>query len=79
MQASLCTAKNIQTYFVDGILPAPGTVCQPDQVLYSAETVAETLEPLANVTKRAIEHTDDARLLAAVKRLSKNSRIGQRF
>ena len=27
---STCTAKNVNAYFTNGTLPAPGTVCQPD-------------------------------------------------
>ena len=76
-QASLCTAKNIQAYFRDGVLPSAGTVCSPDQVLFTNETTVQTLEPLlANVTKRA--YSDDAHLLRAITHLSKNVRFGRR-
>lgn len=67
-QPSLCTAKTIRSYFVNGTLPEPGTICEPDVKLFSEETLDEVLAPLANLTKRSFG-TEDAMLLTAVKSL----------
>ncbi|KAK7433295.1 hypothetical protein QQZ08_000233 [Neonectria magnoliae] len=37
-QASLCTAKAVRAYFVDGRLPSPNTVCGTDAVLFSGSS-----------------------------------------
>lgn len=55
---SLCTAKHIQEYFVDGTLPPPGTICQhsyktfdtPPSYLEVLGLVA-ALGPIANITE----------------------------
>lgn len=31
MSASMCYVWTIQSYFSDGTLPPPGTICEPDQ------------------------------------------------
>ncbi|KAJ7649384.1 Alpha/Beta hydrolase protein [Mycena polygramma] len=54
---SLCTLGYIREYFLNGTLPAPGTVCQVDATLF---------EPAANSTaKRATLNENDERVLAA--------------
>ncbi|KAJ6511565.1 TAP-like protein-domain-containing protein [Mycena vitilis] len=54
---SLCTLGYIRAYFLNGKIPAPGTVCQVDATL---------LEPSANLTaKREMLDEDDRRVLAA--------------
>ncbi|OJD30778.1 tap domain-containing protein [Diplodia corticola] len=37
-QASICTVKAVQAYFLNGTLPEPGTVCEVDQPLFSNVT-----------------------------------------
>lgn len=37
-QPSLCTAKHIRNYLLDGTLPPPGTVCEPDAPPFKLET-----------------------------------------
>lgn len=71
-QPSLCTALAIRDYFVNGTLPEPGTVCEPDVMLFSNETIVDVLTPMAN-TKRALlmNENDDEMLLMAVKKLGK--------
>ena len=60
-QASLCTVTNIRAYFVDGTLPPPGTICQPDLRLFSDETTLDVLTPLANSTNIPLNSTRSAR------------------
>ncbi|KAI4224594.1 MAG: hypothetical protein L6R36_004547 [Xanthoria steineri] len=44
---SLCTAKAIRAYFVNGTLPATGTKCEPLFGLFSGNTTADALALLA--------------------------------
>lgn len=46
-QPSLCTAKAIHAYFVNGTLPAPGTVCQPSIQLFSNITAKEAFTTIS--------------------------------
>ncbi|KAI1626160.1 TAP-like protein-domain-containing protein [Exophiala viscosa] len=46
-QPSLCTAEAIQAYFVNGTLPASGTVCQPDVPLFSNATWEDALDSIS--------------------------------
>lgn len=71
VQPSLCTAKAVRAYFVNGTLPAPNTKCEPEFPLFANKTSLEALVPIANFTKRAWEGDDDKALLAAVARLGK--------
>ncbi|KAL8768837.1 MAG: hypothetical protein Q9209_005018 [Squamulea sp. 1 TL-2023] len=68
-QPSVCTARAIRDYFLNGTLPAAGTKCPPDFGLFSNTTVADSL---ALLSKRALlkGHDDDAELLAAVMQLN---------
>lgn len=68
-QPSVCTAKAVRTYFENGTLPLPGTKCQPDVELFSDWNATDVLEPVGNLTKRAIAEDNDRILLAAVKQL----------
>jgi hypothetical protein len=70
-QPSLCTAKVIRAYFTNGILPEPGTVCQPDVKLFSNETIGDVLAPLAEMGMKRSNLDDDAVLLMAAKQLSR--------
>ncbi|KAL8900415.1 MAG: hypothetical protein Q9207_005717, partial [Kuettlingeria erythrocarpa] len=65
-QPSLCTARAIRTYFVNGTLPAMGTRCEPVFGLFSNQTIAEAL---ALLEKRSLED-DGASLMAAMMQLS---------
>jgi len=49
---SVCTAKAIRSYFVDGTLPSPGTPYEPDVPVFYAAT--EPVAPIANITKRSL-------------------------
>ncbi|ETI28736.1 hypothetical protein G647_01187 [Cladophialophora carrionii CBS 160.54] len=80
-QPGLCSARAVQSYFVDGVLPAPGTVCEPDVALFSGETWEEDFAPLslngtaASITKRE----NDVTLLTALKQVGKSvHRINRR-
>ncbi|KAL8794631.1 MAG: hypothetical protein Q9195_002827 [Heterodermia aff. obscurata] len=70
-QPSLCTAKVIRAYFVNGTLPAPETKCETVFPLFSNGTVGEALGPLVNETlmKRSVED-GDVELGAAMAALS---------
>jgi TAP-like protein len=46
-QPSVCTSKAIQAYFVNGTVPAPGTVCQPTIQLFSNITVKEAFTSIS--------------------------------
>ncbi|KAL8879744.1 MAG: hypothetical protein Q9198_002705 [Flavoplaca austrocitrina] len=71
-QPSLCTAKTIRAYFVNGTLPAPGTKCEPTFGLFSSTTAEQELAPIANFTKRTLgrDEGDEDALLSAMVRLS---------
>ncbi|GAM85437.1 hypothetical protein ANO11243_034440 [Dothideomycetidae sp. 11243] len=72
-QPSLCTAKYIRAYFVNGTLPFPDTICQVDVDTFADPTSIEYFEPLSNLTaKRGMtaQPSDDERLLAGLKSLS---------
>ncbi|KAL8843503.1 MAG: hypothetical protein Q9170_000007 [Blastenia crenularia] len=69
-QPSLCVAKAIRAYFVNGTLPAVGTVCEPSVELFSNITVDQVLAPITNLSKRALEDGDDAALMTAMARLN---------
>jgi hypothetical protein len=56
---SLCTINHFRQYFVNGTLPAPGTVCPVDVTLFGA--------PVNSTSKRASLSADDERVLAALK------------
>lgn len=58
MQPSICTAKVIQTYLVNGTLPAPGTVCEPSVPVFAPPVLAT----------RDIKE-EDGKLLEAVRKL----------
>ncbi|KAI4270607.1 MAG: hypothetical protein L6R38_007072 [Xanthoria sp. 2 TBL-2021] len=70
---SLCTAKAIRAYIVNGTLPAPGTKCEPTFDLFSNATVEQEFAPIANFTKRTLGGDGDGVLLSAITRL--NARI----
>ena len=62
---------------MDGILPAPGTICQPTVQLFGPINATAVFEPLANLTERAAVQSDDAELLAALVTLGKRrSQVG---
>ncbi|KAL8734982.1 MAG: hypothetical protein Q9166_001107 [cf. Caloplaca sp. 2 TL-2023] len=65
-QPSLCTAKAVRAYFVNGTLPAPGTKCEPTFGVFENATVEQELAPIANFTKRALGSDDDGVLLSAM-------------
>ncbi|KAJ7882484.1 hypothetical protein B0H13DRAFT_1629451, partial [Mycena leptocephala] len=56
---SLCTINHFRQYFLNDILPAPGTVCPVDATLFGA--------PVNSTSKRATLSLDDERVLAALK------------
>ena len=57
---TICTAQAIRAYFVNGTLPEPGTVCQPDELPFVG-MVNETVSALS---------MEDQELLNALKDLS---------
>ncbi|KAL8647820.1 MAG: hypothetical protein Q9226_006274 [Calogaya cf. arnoldii] len=75
-QPSLCTAKAIRAYFVNGTLPASGTKCEPTFGLFSGATAEEELAPIANFTKRTLKTDDDGVLLSAIARLNRRVPYG---
>lgn len=46
--------KSYTNLSIDGTLPNPGTVCQPDVKLFSNETSAEVLAPISNMKERGL-------------------------
>ncbi|GAB1312412.1 Peptidase S33, tripeptidyl-peptidase [Madurella fahalii] len=59
-QGSTCTARVTQAYFINGTLPEPGTVCEPDVPIFAPP----------ELTTRGI-HGDEGKLLEAVRNLEK--------
>ncbi|KAF7358827.1 AB hydrolase-1 domain-containing protein [Mycena sanguinolenta] len=59
---SLCTTGYFRQYFLNGILPAPGTVCPVDATLFGASA--------NSTTKRAALNADEEEVLAALKVIS---------
>ncbi|KXX79857.1 Carboxylesterase A [Madurella mycetomatis] len=57
-QGSICTAMATQAYFVNGTLPEPGTVCEPDVPIFAPP----------GLTTREI-HGEEGKLLEAVRNL----------
>ncbi|KAL8716865.1 MAG: hypothetical protein Q9225_005836 [Loekoesia sp. 1 TL-2023] len=72
-QPSVCTAKAIRAYFVNGTLPAPGTKCEPSVDLFSDRTIDQAFAPIANYSKRALQDDDNKALMSAMAQL--NARI----
>ncbi|KAL8789720.1 MAG: hypothetical protein Q9213_000970 [Squamulea squamosa] len=70
-QPSVCTARAVRDYFLNGTLPAAGTKCPPDFGLFSNKTLEDSL---ALFSKRALlkedDDNDDAKLMAAVMQLN---------
>ncbi|KAI0665891.1 alpha/beta-hydrolase [Trametes maxima] len=60
---SLCTAKHVREYFVNGTLPEPGTVCEVDELPFVGKV------PVGGSAVRALS-VEDAELLDALKGLS---------
>ncbi|KAH9895107.1 alpha/beta-hydrolase [Cubamyces lactineus] len=58
---SLCTAKHVRAYMTNGTLPAPGTVCEVDELPFIGRT---------NASKLRAESREDAELLDAMRGLS---------
>lgn len=54
-QASLCTAKAVKTYFMDGVLPAQGAVCAVDVAPFSGKTFDDFLPELGFDTSKILE------------------------
>ena len=78
-QPSLCTARSIRDYFVNGTLPKPGTVCEPSVPIFRDATadLLSIVTPLNGTTKRSVvEEADDADVLAALTTIS--SRMSSR-
>ncbi|KAJ9499884.1 hypothetical protein H2202_004874 [Exophiala xenobiotica] len=69
-QPSLCTVDAIRAYFDSGILPAPGTICEPDVPLYGYENLTEASG--SNGTARSIfrRREEDLAILAALSDLA---------
>lgn len=57
-QPSLCTAKHIRSYLLDGTLPPPGIVCEPDRSPFKPHSAA--LQELE----------EDAQLLESIRSLA---------
>ena len=74
-QPSLCTAKAIRAYFVNGTLPKEGTICPSSEPTFASpnSTLLSAVAPLANGGKRSLSgaEVDDAALLAAMKHLGR--------
>ena len=65
---SLCTAKAIREYFLEGKLPKSGLFCPTDEVLFPPKN--ETVDSWAN--NDLVEYSEeDLRLLKAMKELGK--------
>lgn len=65
---SLCTAFAVQAYFKYGLLPEPGTICEPDVEVW------DLLEPSteqqgSDVSKRGALSAEHAKLLQAMSNL----------
>ncbi|KAI9061751.1 alpha/beta-hydrolase [Trametes sanguinea] len=56
---SLCTAKHVRAYMVNGTIPEPGTICDPDELPF-----------IGSVKDVRTMSAEDAELLEAVKGLS---------
>jgi len=63
-QPSVCTARAIQEYFVNGTLPAAGAVCKPDLFPFSAGRSQ-------GASRRWVDEDDDTQLLRALQTLEK--------
>ena len=69
-QPSLCTAKAVRTYFKDGTLPDPGTVCEPSVPIFrpADESLLTILARLNGTSNRAVEEREeDVQLLEAMR------------
>ncbi|KIW72681.1 hypothetical protein PV04_00859 [Phialophora macrospora] len=72
-QPGLCSARAVQSYFIDGVLPARGTICQPDIALFSNETWEQVFAPLSlNGTAASITKRDNDALLAALQHVGES-------
>ncbi|KIV83824.1 hypothetical protein PV11_05815 [Exophiala sideris] len=76
-QPSLCTAEAVQAYFINGTLPAPGTICQPDVPLFSNSTWQDAFASISlNGTvkaKRNVRYGSSSKgLMEALTELSRN-------
>ena len=62
-----CTAKAIRAYFVDGTLPEPGTICQPDFQIFDVDPndVVDTFY----IETRAHDDNDATSLTEAIRAL----------
>lgn len=61
---SLCTTKAVQAYFKDGVLPEPGTVCEPDVEAWDLQK-ASTEQQGSDVSKRGALWPEHTKLLQA--------------
>ncbi|KAJ7083181.1 TAP-like protein-domain-containing protein [Mycena belliarum] len=73
---SICTQKYIRQYFLDGSLPAPGTVCPVIGSLFPADTVQATADAAQAVLGLSQE---DRALFDAVRQLAMTSDFTFRF
>jgi hypothetical protein len=72
---SLCTAKAVQAYFGDGVLPEPGTRCEPDVDPFDVELPEFGLPDPSKqkVRRRSLEGDmteEDIKLLKAMRKLN---------
>ncbi|PVH74867.1 proteinase [Cadophora sp. DSE1049] len=56
---SLCTAKAVKAYFVDGVVPAQGAVCGVDVAPFSGRTFDDLLPDLGFNTSKILEVAED--------------------
>lgn len=72
-QPSVCTAKAVRRYFVEGVLPEEGTVCESDVKPFETTRWSDVFlnGTLDAVVKRDVE---DVRILAAVEALDDSMR-----
>jgi TAP-like protein len=72
-QPSVCTAKAVRKYFLDGVLPEEGTVCESDVKPFETTRWSDVYlnGTLDTVVKRDVE---DVRLLAALEALDDSMR-----
>ncbi|KAF5311060.1 hypothetical protein D9619_008146 [Psilocybe cf. subviscida] len=70
---SVCTQKHIRNYFIDGTLPAPGTMCHPVSPPFPVMGPASLFDKQAPLT--SMMTAEEQRIYDAISQLSRDSGI----
>ncbi|KAL2428107.1 hypothetical protein ABEF91_007129 [Exophiala dermatitidis] len=69
---SLCTARAIRRYFQTGVMPQPGTRCEPDIKPFEGQDLSQLSDEMASSMSE-----EDVALLAALIEIARSSKAGR--